>query len=66
MTSNTPMKNLRPHTTHYACAERLAEYGGKTVGCCCTGHICKDLTMVASDAPRPGDGVTSGRQSLLV
>jgi len=41
MTSNTPLKRLRPHTTHYACDERLAEYGGKTVGCCCTGHECK-------------------------
>lgn len=42
MTSNKPMKNLRSHTTHYACAERLTEYGGKTVGCCCTGHICEE------------------------
>lgn len=33
--------NVRPHTTHSACAERLAKYGGKTVGCCCTGHQCQ-------------------------
>ena len=29
------------HTTHYACQERIQIYGGKTVGCCCTGHECK-------------------------
>jgi hypothetical protein len=33
--------NVRPHTTHFACDERLAKYGGKTVGCCCTGHVCQ-------------------------
>lgn len=33
--------NVRPHTTHFACDERLAAYGGKTIGCCCTGHICQ-------------------------
>lgn len=35
-------KNPNPnHTTHYACAEQMAKYGGKTIGCCCTGHECK-------------------------
>lgn len=33
--------NVRPHTTHFACDERLAAYGGKTIGCCCTGHVCQ-------------------------
>lgn len=27
-------------TTHFACKERLDEYGGKTLGCCCVGHEC--------------------------
>ena len=39
---NNTSKKLVPHTTHYACDEQLKKYGGKTVGCCCTGHKCKD------------------------
>lgn len=41
MTSNTLDPNVRRHTTHYACGERLQEYGSGTVGCCCTGHACQ-------------------------
>lgn len=41
MTSNTLARGVRQHTTHFACPERMAEYGGGTVGCCCTGHVCK-------------------------
>jgi len=40
-TSNTLAPNTRPHTTHYACGERLQEYGSACVGCCCTGHQCQ-------------------------
>lgn len=32
---------MYPHTTHHACAEQLKKYGGKTIGCCCIGHNCK-------------------------
>lgn len=41
MTSNTLQPGTRPHTTHYACGERLQEYGSNCVGCCCTGHACQ-------------------------
>lgn len=41
MTSNTLKPGTRPHTTHFACAERMQEYGGNCVGCCCTGHACQ-------------------------
>lgn len=41
MTNNTMAANVRPHTTHFACGERLQEYGSQTVGCCCTGHECQ-------------------------
>ena len=41
MTSNTLAPNIRAHTTHFACGERLQEYGSGTVGCCCTGHQCQ-------------------------
>lgn len=40
MIANKAMPNLRPHTTHSACALRLSVFGGKTIGCCCTGHDC--------------------------
>lgn len=33
---------MKNHTTHYACQEQLDKYGGKTIGCCCTGHKCKE------------------------
>lgn len=56
MTSNTLAKGVRPHTTHSACPERMAEYGGKTVGCCCTGHVCK-IKVLFLDI----DGVVNSR-----
>ena len=43
MTNPTPT----PHTTHHACKEILAKYGGKSKGCCCTGHECKTSTPKA-------------------
>lgn len=43
--------NVRPHTTHHACDERLAKYGGKTIGCCCTGHFCQVNTQIVSSSP---------------
>lgn len=43
--------NVRPHTTHFACDERIAKYGGKTVGCCCTGHVCQVVITEPVDAP---------------
>lgn len=36
-------KGVRPHMTHFACDEMLKKYGGKTIGCCCTGHECKEV-----------------------
>lgn len=30
------------HTTHHACEEVMERDGGKAVGCCCTGHKCKE------------------------
>lgn len=38
---------MKPHTTHYACDAVLKKYGGKSIGCCCTGHACKK----SSEAP---------------
>ena len=35
-------KKIYKHETHFACDERLAKYGGKTVGCCCVNHKCKE------------------------
>jgi hypothetical protein len=32
---------VKDHITHYACKEVLERDGGKSVGCCCTGHKCK-------------------------
>jgi len=37
--NNTPPQK---HTTHYACKEVMERDGGKAVGCCCTGHKCKE------------------------
>src|SRR3990167_2922017 len=45
LSSNEPLKNIKPHTTHHACEERLAEYRGKTVGCCCVGHDCQNPSV---------------------
>ena len=36
------MKRTKAHTTHHVCQEVLDKYGGKSMGCCCTGHKCKD------------------------
>ena len=48
--NNKPLANVRGHTTHFACQERLDKYGGKTVGCCCTGHDCyRGRPMVAGE-----------------
>lgn len=39
---NKLARGVKYHTTHFACDERIALYGGQTVGCCCTGHKCED------------------------
>lgn len=39
-------KSIDKHTTHYACQEQLDKYGGKTKGCCCTGHDCKPVKSI--------------------
>lgn len=38
------MSNSKPHTTHFACQEIMDRDGNKAVGCCCTGHKCKQTT----------------------
>ena len=38
---NKLAEGVPPHTSHYACDERVALYGDKTIGCCCTGHMCE-------------------------
>lgn len=40
MIANKVKRGVRPHTTHSACDLRLSVFGGKTIGCCCTGHDC--------------------------
>lgn len=35
-------KPSKSHTTHHACDERIKQFGGKTLGCCCTGHECEE------------------------
>lgn len=51
MTSNTLKRGTRQHTTHYACPERMSEYGIKCVGCCCTGHQCESRTPTVAGEP---------------
>ena len=36
--------NINPnpnHQTHHCCREVFDAYGKNSMGCCCTGHICK-------------------------
>jgi hypothetical protein len=40
---------MRAHTTHYACDAVLKKYGGKSIGCCCTGHKCRAKWMVVEE-----------------
>lgn len=59
------MKN-KQHTTHHACQEMLDKYGGKTIGCCCTGHSCKPHNESWEEKfnEKFGDGVDTAEWAL--
>ena len=39
---NKANPKIPPHGEgHNACDQRLAKFGGKTIGCCCVGHDCQ-------------------------
>ncbi len=50
--NNKALPYVRAHTTHYACDERIAIYGSKTVGCCCVGHNCSSMPPIPELADR--------------
>ena len=59
--NNKPLENVKYHTTHYACDERLKKYGGQCVGCCCVGHNCNGM----SPFPNRADRMIKGREMQL-
>ena len=61
MTKQT--KKIYKHETHFACDERMAKYGDKTVGCCCVGHSCKQNKKVEKLYTVSAQTFTSLRQA---